>query len=142
MLPTLWDPFRTLSLVENQMDDLLGSLTEFHPVLAWSPTMDVSEDEKTITIRAELPGINPEDIDLTVEDHHMTLRGEKKFEEKNKGKNDHWTERYYGTFLRTFHLPQTIEMKKIKARLKNGVLEITLPKRAEARPKKIPVEMN
>lgn len=142
MLPTLWNPFRTLSLVENGLDDLLRDFTRFYPALTWSPSVNVSEDEKKITVRAELPGIDPKDIDLTIEDHHMTLRGEKKSEERDKGKNDLWAESFHGSFSRTFHLPETIETKKIKASLKNGILEITLPKRPEVKPKKIAVQMN
>lgn len=142
MLPMIWDPFRTLAQVENRMDDLFGNLAKFNPALTWSPSIEVSQDDKGITVRAELPGIDPKDISLTIEDHHMSLKGEKKSEKKDKDENDHWTERFYGTFSRTFHLPENIEKEKIKARLKNGILEVTLPKRAEAKPKKIPVQMN
>lgn len=142
MLLTVWNPFRTLTPVENRMDDLFGNLSRFHPVLTWRPLMDVSEDDKKITVRAELPGIDPKDVHITIEDHQLTLKGEKKSGKKEAGKEDHWTERFHGSFSRTYHLPETIEKKKIKARLKNGVLEITLPKRVEAKPRKIPVQMN
>ncbi len=142
MLPMLWDPFNTLSRVENRIDDLFGNFTRFHPAVTWRPSMDVSEDDKKVTVRAELPGIDPKDIQLTVEDHHMTLKGEKRSEKKEKGKNDHWAECFYGSFTRTFRLPDTIETTKIKAKLKNGILEITLPKRAESKPKKIAVQMS
>jgi len=124
------------------MDDLFGNLAGFHPVLTWGPPMDVSEDDKRIMVRVELPGIDPKDVQLTIEDHHMTLKREKKSEKKEAGEKDLWTEGFQGCFSRTFHLPKAIERKKIKARLKNGVLEITLPKRAETKPRKIAVQMN
>lgn len=142
MLPMIWDPFRTVARIENRMDDLFGDLATLKPWLTWRPSIDISEDDKKIMVRAELPGIDPKDIILTIEDHHMSLKGEKKSEKKEEGENDHWTERFYGSFSRTFHLPENIERKKIKARLKNGVLEVTLPKRAEAKAKKIPVQVN
>ncbi len=142
MLPTLWDSFRRLALERDPIDDLLEDLNTFHPVLKWSPSMDVSEDEKKMTVRAELPGIDPEDIQLTLEDHRMTLRGEKKSEQKETERNDRWSECFYGAFTRTLPLPKTVDTKKIKARLKNGILEITIPKRAEATSKKIPVHLN
>jgi len=142
MLPTIWSPFRTLTLANDPIDDLLEDLVRFHPVLAWSPSMDVSDDEKKITVRAELPGIDPEDLQITIEDHRMILRGEKKSEKKENGRKDRWSECFYGAFSRTLALPKTVDTKKIKARLKNGILEITLPKRAEAAPKKIPVHLN
>jgi len=142
MLPTLFDPFERLSLVESRMDDLFRGVTTFHPALTWAPSIDVSENDKKVTVRAELPGVDANDIHLTVEDHHMTLKGEKNAEKKKAEKKHGWTESFHSSFSRTFHLPETIETKKIKARLKDGVLEITLPKRAEAKPKKVTVEMN
>ncbi|MBW2059192.1 MAG: Hsp20/alpha crystallin family protein [Deltaproteobacteria bacterium] len=142
MLPILWDPFTTISLVEDEVDDLFDELSPIPSACVWSPPVRVSEDDKRFTVRAELPGIDPKDIQLSIEDHHMTLKGEKKSEKSGKGRNDLWTECFYGSFSRTFRLPETVETKKIKARLKNGVLEISLPKRAEAKPKKISVEMN
>jgi HSP20 family protein len=124
------------------MDNLFGSFDRFHPVIVRSPSIDISEDDKTYLVRAEIPGMDSKDIHLTVEDHHMTLKGEKRTEKKEKPKNGHFAESFFGSFSRTFRLPETIETKKIKARLRNGVLEITLPKRPETKPKEIPIEMN
>jgi HSP20 family protein len=124
------------------MDELFRDFATFHPVVHWSPRVDISEDDKSITIKADLPGMNPEDIHLTVKDHHMTLTGEKTHDTKKKGENRHMNECFYGSFSRTFRLSDRIELKKIKAQLKNGVLEITLPKQPEAKPKRIPVQMN
>ncbi|NIS70758.1 MAG: Hsp20 family protein [Proteobacteria bacterium] len=142
MLPTIWDPFETLSVIENRMDDLFGNLDRFHPVVTRSPSIDVSEDDKKFMVRAEVPGIDPNDIHLAIEDHHLTLRGEKKSEAKEKKGNGHLTERFFGSFSKTFYLPETVNTKKVKATLRNGVLEITLPKRAVAKPKKIQIQMN
>ena len=142
MLPRLWSPFERLSLVENRIDDLLGDFARFHPVLMWRPSIDVAESDKRITVKAEVPGFDPKDIHLSIEDHHMILKGEKDSEKKKTVKKDHWVESFHGSFSRTFHLPETIETKKIKAKLKNGILEITLPKRTEAKPKKVEIETN
>ena len=142
ILPKLWSPFERLSLVDNRIDDLLNDFSRFHPALMWRPAIDVAENDKRITVRAEIPGFNPKDIHLTIEDHHMILKGEKESEKKKTGKKDHWAESFHGSFSRTFHLPETIETKRIKAKFKNGILEITLPKRTEAKPKKVAVEMN
>ncbi|NIQ40440.1 MAG: Hsp20 family protein [Proteobacteria bacterium] len=124
------------------MDDLFGGFDRYHPVIVRSPAVDVYEDGKNVLVRVEVPGMESKDIHLTVEDHHMTLKGEKKTEKKEKQKNGRFTESFFGSFSRTFRLPETIETKKIKARLKNGILEITLPKRPETKPKEIPIEMN
>jgi len=142
MHPTIWRPRGRLSIIENELNDLFRTSAWFRPTATWNPAIDVSENDKEITVRAELPGMNSEDVELTIEDHHMTLKGEKKSEKKNGGENDHWRECFYGSFSRTFRLPDNIETKKIKATLKDGVLEVTLPKQAEAKPKRISVEMN
>jgi len=142
MLPRLYDPLRTLSVMENRMDDLFGNIMNISPVFHRNPSMDVSETDKKITVKAELPGMDPKDIQLTVEDHHLTLKGEKKAEKKTDHEEEHWSECYYGAFSRTFHLPETVDTKKIKAKMKNGLLEITLPKQPKNKPKKITVHMN
>jgi len=141
MLPTLYNPFESLTAVEKRFDDLFGGIVGFHPSLRRGPTVDVSETDKKITVTAELPGMDPTDINLSVEDHHMILKGEKKVEKEDHEK-DHWRECHYGALSRIFHLPETVDTKKIKAKMKNGLLEITLPKQPKSKPKKIAVHMN
>jgi HSP20 family protein len=142
MLPRLYDPWRTLSRMENHMDDLFGDIVNFKPVFHRNPSMDVSETDKKITVKAELPGMDPKDIQVTVEDHRLTLKGEKKGEKKTDHEKEHWSEFHYGAFSKTFYLPETVDTKKIKAKMKNGLLEITLPKQHKNTPKKITVHMN
>jgi HSP20 family protein len=142
MMPTLYNPFESLTAMEKRIDDLFGDIVDFHPSLRRDPTVDVSETDKKITVKAELPGMDPTDINLSVEDHHMTLKGEKKVEKKKDHEKEHWRECHYGAFSRTFHLPENVDTKKIKAKMKNGLLEITLPKQPKSKPKKIAVHMN
>ena len=142
MVPALYDPFESLTALERHMDDLFGNMVDFRPSFYVGPTVDVSETDKKITVKAELPGMEPTDINLSVEDHHMTLKGEKKVEKEKDHEKEHWRECHYGAFSRTFYLPETVDTKKIKAKMKNGLLEITLPKQPKTKPKKITVHMN
>ena len=142
MLPRLYNPLKSLSVMESHMDDLFGDMMGLSPVFQWSPSMDVSETDKKITVKAELPGMDPKDIHLTVEDHYLTLKGEKNTEKKGDHEKEHWRECYYGSFSRTFHLPETVDTKKIKATMKNGLLQITLPKQSTSKSKKITLHTN
>ncbi len=98
---------------------------------AWSPAVDIYEDEKEIVIKADLPEVEEEDIDVRVEDAQMTIKAERKFENEEKKDNYHRVERRYGSFLRTFALPETVEAEKIAANYDKGVLKVTLPKTAK-----------
>lgn len=102
---------------------------------AAAPTVDVSEDDKGYRIEAELPGVDESDVEVTVRDNRLSLRGEKKSEKEKKDKNVHMSERRYGSFERTFQLPDDIDSGKIKAEFSNGVLNLTLPKCAKAKSK-------
>jgi HSP20 family protein len=95
---------------------------------AWSPAVDIFEDEKEIVIKADLPDVKEEDIDVHVEDGQLTLKGERKFEHEEKKENYHRVERRYGSFQRTFGLPETVDAEKIVAKYDKGVLKVTLPK--------------
>lgn len=94
----------------------------------WSPAVDIFEDEKEIVIKADLPDVKEEDIDVHVEDGQLTLKGERKFEHEEKKDNYHRVERRYGSFQRTFGLPETVDAEKIAAKYDKGVLKVTLPK--------------
>lgn len=108
----------------------------------WMPAVDIFETEQSIVLKADLPEINPADVDIRVEDNILSLRGQRKLENEVKEEKYHRVERAYGSFARTFALPHTISAEKITADYKNGVLRINLPKREESRPKQIKVSVN
>jgi HSP20 family protein len=99
---------------------------------AWAPAVDIEEDEKAITIKADLPDVEKKDIHVKVENGTLTISGERKREKEEKKKNYHRIERSYGSYMRSFALPESIDRDKIAAECKNGVLTLTLPKRADA----------
>jgi HSP20 family protein len=108
---------------------------------SWSPRVDISESENSIVLEADLPGLKPEDFKLSIENFKLTLSGERKFEEEKKGENWHRVERSYGSFARTFSLPNTVSVEEVKADFKDGVLRVTLPKREEVKARQIEVKI-
>lgn len=102
----------------------------------WNPPVDISETADKIVLSIEIPGVKQEDLDIRFEERTLTLKGERKFE-KIEGRNYHRVERLYGTFVRTFALPRTVDAEAITATYREGVLEIEMPKREEAKPKQI-----
>ncbi len=143
-----WDPFRDLAEVQERVNRVLG---EFYggrgqdDVMrrgTWIPPVDIYEGTNhEMVIKAELPDIKREDIDIRVEDNTLTISGEKKLDEDIRQENYHRVERAYGTFTRSFSLPATIDTEKVNAEYKNGVLVIKLPLREEAKPKQIQVKV-
>jgi HSP20 family protein len=109
---------------------------------AWVPPVDIFETGESIVIKAELPGISKEDITLEVKDNTLLIKGEKKFEKEVKEENYHRVERSYGAFQRSFSLPSTVQQDKVKAKVRDGILEVTLPKAEEAKPKQIKVDVS
>jgi HSP20 family protein len=107
----------------------------------WSPTVDIHEDNNAITLEADLPGLKPGDFELSIENYTLTLRGERNIEKKDEGKNYHRVERSYGSFTRTFSLPQTVNVEDVQAEFKDGVLRVTLPKREEVKPRQIQISV-
>jgi HSP20 family protein len=107
----------------------------------WIPSVDILEKEGNIVLRAELPGMNEKEIELKVEGDTLILKGERKMESEDKKSNYHRIERSYGSFTRSFRLPDTVDSEKIDADYKNGVLTITLPKKPEVKPREIPVKV-
>ena len=112
-----------------------GSLT------TWAPAVDIFETEHALVVKADLPDIQPEELDIRVENNILTIRGERKFEKKVEEKNYLRVERSYGSFSRSFSLANTVNTEAIKAEYKNGVLTLTVPKREEAKPKQIKVNV-
>ena len=104
--------------------------------------MDIREDKEAVILSAELPGIKKEDIKLGIENGVLTVKGERSFEDEQKKDNYYRIERSYGSFSRSFELPSTVDPEKIKANMKDGVLEIYIPKKDEAKPKKVEIEVS
>ncbi len=105
----------------------------------WGPRMDLAESDNEVTVKAELPGVDPKDIEINVSGNLLTLRGEKKHDREERGKDYHYLERQYGSFHRSIQLPTTVDSEKVTAEYKNGVLMVTMAKHPEAKPKKITV---
>ena len=147
--PVRWDPFGEFSTLQERMnrlfEDLMPATRKGEEELntgTFYPAVDISEGEKDITLKAELPGIDKKDVHVEINDGVITLRGERKLEKEEKKENYHRLERSYGTFNRSFTLPTTVDSGKVKANYKDGILEVTLPRKEEAKPKSIPVEVN
>jgi HSP20 family protein len=108
----------------------------------WNPAVDILEKDGHLILRAELPGMTEKQIELKVEGNTLTLKGERKMDEEDKKSNYHRVESFYGSFVRTFRLPDTVDLDKISADYKNGVLTVTMPQKPEVRPREIPVSVN
>ena len=131
------DPFRELaSFFENWAaptgKDQLAAGT-------FVPAVDVYEDEQNLVLKLEIPGVNEEDLNVSLENNTLTIQGERKFEKEEKEENFHRIERRYGSFLRTFRLPNTVDTEKVEASYDKGILKVMLAKRAEAKPKQIKI---
>jgi HSP20 family protein len=143
-----WDPFRELANLQERMNRLFSDW-RIRPTWeseeigqgSWIPPVDIYETADAVVLKAELPGISKDDINVEVKDNTLTLRGEKKFEKEVKEENYYRVERSYGTFQRSFSLPSTVQQDKVKAKFKDGILEISLPKAEEAKPKQIKVDV-
>jgi HSP20 family protein len=146
-----WEPFRDLVSVQDRMNRIFedafrgtaraGTEEDWALGGAWAPAVDIYEQEGNIVLKAELPGIDPKDVQVGVENNVLTLRGERKFESEVKREQYHRVERAYGTFTRSFTLPNVVDNEKIKAEFKDGLLRVVLPKREEAKPKQISISV-
>lgn len=151
VLPTrrgnVWDPFQELNELQNRLTTLFGR-TAVHPVSGeesittaeWAPVVDITEDEKEFAVKAELPGLKREEVNVSVQDGVLSITGERKVEKEEKNKKYHRVERSYGSFLRSFSLPETADASKVVAEFKDGVLNIRLPKSPKAQPKTIEIK--
>lgn len=138
------DPFQQLQREMNQLMQRFFGETEGgagrNDLVAWAPRVDVEEDDKQFVVKADVPGVDPKDVEISVVENALVLRGQKKEEREEKKKNYHRVERFEGQFYREIPLPRGIEADKIQAKSANGVVTVTIPKKAEAQPKKIAVQ--
>ncbi len=138
-----WDPFRELTTISDRLNRMLGDElrgSQDDAFGAWVPAVDVFEKGETLVIRAELPGVRREEIDVRIENGTLMLRGERRREEEIREGAAYRLERIYGRFSRSFALPTTVDASKISATFKDGVLEIAVPKAEEAKPKKVHID--
>ena len=143
------DPFKELSAIHERMNQLFDETflptrgSEAAPAAAmWSPAVDIYESGDDIVVKAEVPGIDKDDVAVEVKDGILTLRGDRKFEKEEKEENYHRIERSYGTFVRSFALPSALDPEKVQAALKDGVLEVRIGKKEQAKPRKVKVAVN
>jgi HSP20 family protein len=145
-----WEPFRGLLNLQERMNRLFEESArgvhrgeeEDWVMGAWAPAVDIYEKGTDVVLKAELPGVDPKDVDIRIENNVLTLKGERKFENETKREDYHRVERSYGSFTRSFTLPSTVDTASVKADYKDGVLRIMLPKREEAKPKQIQVDIS
>ncbi|MCG8554334.1 MAG: Hsp20/alpha crystallin family protein [Proteobacteria bacterium] len=133
---TRWDPFAELSRLQDQLFRGYGS--DERP--GFVPRVDISEDKNAIRLRAELPGMKAEDVKVHVEQNLLTLSGERTFEKDDKAETFHRIERSYGSFSRSFALPETVDTDRIEASYRHGVLQLTIAKKAQAQPRTVAVK--
>jgi HSP20 family protein len=145
MVVTRWDPFREIATLQNRVNGIFQDYgrgqDELTTTTSFVPAVDVYEDEHKVVLKLEIPGVSQEDVDIRVENNTLTVRGERKFEKEEKEENFHRVERRYGSFARSFSLPNTLDTENVQANYENGVLKIELAKRAEAKPKQIKVNI-
>jgi HSP20 family protein len=145
MMNRLELPFRGVSTLQEQINRVLGDLVgrtgEESNLTPWAPAVDIYETEHELVVKADLPDVNPQDLDIHVENNILTIRGERKFENKVKEENYLRIERSYGSFSRSFSLANSVNSEAIKADYQNGVLTLSIPKREEAKPKQIKVNV-
>ena len=141
---TRWGPVNALAKFQDELTRLFdepgfrGFRTP-SSLTVWTPPVDIFEREHELILKAELPDMEEKDIDVRVENNTLSLSGERKYEKEFKEENALRTERYYGTFNRSFTLPSTVKLEAVNAEYKNGVLTVHLPKREEAKPKQIKI---
>jgi HSP20 family protein len=144
MAITRWDPFREVVALQNRVNSLFRDLNEGdNPVAAASfvPAVDIYEDAQKVMLKLEVPGVDQKDLDVRVENHTLTVKGERKFEAEEKEQNFHRIERRYGSFYRAFTLPSSVDTEHVSASYNAGVLKLELAKKPEAQPKQIEIKV-
>ena len=145
-----WEPFRDLIGLQERMNRLFDesyrgargdNADEWALGGSWAPAVDIYEQDGNIVMKAELPGVDPKAVDIRLENNTLTLRGERKLDKEVKQDNYHRVERSYGVFSRSFTLPTVVDQGNIKAEYRDGVLQLTLPKREEAKPRQIQINV-
>jgi HSP20 family protein len=144
---TGWEPFHGLNTLHEQVDRFFedrfaGSRAGQADLASWAPAVDIYETENELVAKADLPEVHEKDIDVRVENNTLTIRGERKFSKEVNEDNYLRVERAYGTFTRSFSLPNTVNTEAIKAEYKNGVLTVSMPKREETKPKQIRISVS
>ncbi len=137
-------PFREFERMRTDMDRLWDSFFEGMPLMSvgeWFPSLDVAETKNDIVVKVELPGMDQKDIDISLSDGHLMIKGEKKREEGEKGENYRFIERSYGAFTRSIRLPKEVKRDEISASYKNGVLKVVLPKSEDAKKKEVKIKV-
>jgi HSP20 family protein len=145
-----WDPFRELEDMSNRLNRVFGRSNLTAPSSAkegffsfdWAPSVDIAETAEAFEIKAELPDVRKEDVKVTVEDGELRISGERKQEKEEKGKKFHRIERSYGSFMRSFTLPENVDDSKLTADYKDGLLNVRLPKTEKAKPKQVAVKVS
>lgn len=144
-----WNPFRELEDVSNRLNTIFGRLPvrveserEMLGVSDWTPSVDISETDTAYLIKGEIPGVKKEDIKVTVEDGMISMRGERHQEKEDKGEKFHRIERSYGSFMRSFRVPDDADESAVKAEFKDGMISVTLPKSEKARNKPRAIEIS
>jgi HSP20 family protein len=139
------DPFLNLANWQEQVsrmfDGAFPGRTDTSTMTTWAPSVDIYETENELVLKADVPDLSEKDLDIRVENNMLTISGERKFEQKVKEENYLRIERAYGSFSRSFSLPNTISSENIKAEYKNGVLTVEMPKRAESKPKQVKINV-
>ena len=142
---TRWEPSRGVTTLQDQINRLFNDsfqrTDEEANLSAWAPAVDIYETEQELVVKADLPEVDPKDLDIRVENNILTIRGERKFEKNVNEDNYLRVERSYGSFSRSFTLANTVNSEAIKADYQNGVLTLSIPKREEAKPKQIKVNV-
>jgi HSP20 family protein len=144
MAITHWDPFRGVMVLQNRANSLFRNLSEGESAAngtGFVPAVDVYEDAQKIVLKLEVPGIDQQDLDIRVENHTLTVKGERKFEAEEKEQNFHRIERRYGSFFRAFTLPSTVDTESVQANYNAGVLKLELAKKPEAKAKQIKINV-
>ena len=143
---TKWDPLSELEALSGRLNRIFGRPAlpgatgyDMLKMADWTPSVDVSETDKEFVIKAEIPGVKKEDVKVTIEHGMLTIKGERKMEKEEKGKKFHRIERSYGSFVRSFRIPDGVDESKVKAEFKDGMMTIALPKSEKVKPRKIQV---
>ncbi len=143
-----WDPFRDFMSIQDEMNQMFervfgrrgpGGREAGLTSATWAPAVDISEQKNAYVVTAEVPGVKPEDLDVTLEDGLLTIQGERRSEEESTDRQYHRVERRFGSFRRSITLPSQVDADRIEASYADGVLQVTVPKAESAKPKKIDV---
>ena len=141
-----WDPYREVVSLQNRLNSLFqdygrgqGQGDDTLSAASFAPPVDIYEDDQKLVLKLEVPGVKQDDIDIQVEGRTLTVRGERKFDKEEKQENFHRVEHRYGTFARSFTLPNSVDAENVKATYDAGVLQLEFPKKAEAKPRQIKI---